>query len=386
VSSTVPLRLADPLAFLERVTALTDDLRARVAAQRENQIAMARVLAELDAIDGWCLLGCVSVGEYAERIGLSAEEGRTLAGFGRGIAASPLLEQQVRDGKITVVAAGLIGDVLADASMLRPEDDWIGWAQSETTKSIRRRVQRRREDVRAGDTPTVPIFVYVKPTARDDFERARVVASRKAERALSPGETFETIVDHYLDCFDEDRIGPGKRRVPHTSLVEGRYVPMATKREVFERQKGQCAVPLCDNTIFLQLAHLVPHASGGHREADNLLLLCTMHHFLFDHGDIRLEGTASSPRFFDKEGRGLTRRFDPPPRAPPPTGGAATNQTDEESSRAPARAVPDPAEPDARPEVPEPPLLGDDAEPPSTRNGSDRHDPEPSDGDGAGPP
>ncbi len=62
------------------------------------------------------------------------------------------------------------------------------------------------------------------------------------------------------------------------------------------------------NVHDLEKAHIVAHASGGHREADNLILLCSEHHVFFDCGVIRLEGTASSPVFLDREGRNLAER------------------------------------------------------------------------------
>ena len=104
------------------------------------------------------------------------------------------------------------------------------------------------------------------------------------DQVLAESETFETVVDHYLDSFDVDRITPGTRRVGPTTHVEGRYIPMMVRREIYERQGHACAVPLCGNTLFLQHAHIQAHACGGSREADNLILVCSFHHMLFDHG------------------------------------------------------------------------------------------------------
>ena len=201
--------------------------------------------------------------------------------------------------------------MLADPALIRDEDDWIGWAQAETTKKLRDRVRRRREEVRLGDEPACPLTVFVRVKARDDFHRARAIASRRAGRALTHGETFETLLDHYLEAFDDDRVKPGERRCPPTSLVDGRYVPMAVRREIFERQGHECAVPFCNHTMFLEMAHLWAHASGGDREADNLVLLCSLHHFFLDSGSIKLVGTAAHPQFFDSQGEDMAKRYDP---------------------------------------------------------------------------
>ena len=163
------------------------------------------------------------------------------------------------NGKVTVAAASCVAAVLAKPEMLRPDDDWIGWAQSESTRTLRARIRRRQEEVRIGDEPPCPLTVHIRARARDDFDRARAIASRRAGRAVTQGETFETVVGHYLDTFDEDRVSPGKRRSPPTALVNGRHVPVSVRREIFERQGRACAAPYCDHALFLEMAHLWAH-------------------------------------------------------------------------------------------------------------------------------
>ena len=305
-SSSVPL---DP------ALALRDEFDAAVKARRDAELRCARVLAQIGDTRAWEQFGCASVGEFGERNGLAADEARALLDLGRAIRTSPLLEQQVIAGRITVAAASCVAAVLAQSDLLREEDDWIGWAQSETVRSLRRRVRRRREEVRIGEGPACPISVLVSAKGRDDFDRAREIASHRAGRALTHGETFETVVDHYLNTFDEDRVAPGQRRTPPIpadgSRRRSRYVPMAVRREIYERQGHECAVPFCGHTMFLEKAHLVAHASGGDREADNLVLLCSTHHWFLDSGSIKLAGTAAKPQFFDSQGQDMAKRLDP---------------------------------------------------------------------------
>lgn len=296
---------------LARALALVGDLDAALRARREAELRCARVLAELGEHRTWEVFGCASVGEFGERHGIAAAEARALFDLGRAIRTNPLLEREVADGRVTVAAAACVAEALADPALLRAEDDWIGWARTESTKRLRDRIRRRREEVRIGDEPACALTVFVRATGRDAFQRARAIASRRAGRALTHGETFETVVDHYLESFDVDRVTPRDRRCPPTALVDGRYVPMAVRREIFERQGHACAVPFCSNTMFLEMAHLWAHASGGDREADNLVLLCSLHHFFLDSGSITLAGTAAKPTFFDRRGHDLAERHDP---------------------------------------------------------------------------
>jgi hypothetical protein len=132
-----------------------------------------------------------------------------------------------------------------------------------------------------------------------------------------------------------------------TACVEGRYVPMAVRREIYERQGRRCAIPMCEHTLFLELAHVVPHASGGSREADNLILLCSSHHIMFDLGSFTLSGTAAQPVFLLKDGRDYGKRYEPggdcssqPGPAPPGAALSSRGPPPEHEPRSPLPASP----------------------------------------------
>ena len=282
--------------------------RAAVADRRDAELRCAHLLARLGDGRLWESLGCANVGEFGERFGIAAVEARALLDLGRALRLHPDLEREIRCGDVTVAAAACVSEVLTQPAMVRPDDDWRGWARSDSLRTLRRRVRERREQVRIGNEPACAVTVFVRSDARDDFARAREIASSRAGRTLTHGETFETVVDHFLDSFDFARVMPGTRRAADTRSYRSRYVPMAVRREIFARQGFRCAVPFCDHSMFLEKSHLVAHASGGHREADNLILLCSVHHTFFDCGLIRMEGTACKPVFRDREGWDLADR------------------------------------------------------------------------------
>ena len=232
-----------------------------------------------------------------------------LAGVGRALIEMPQMEEKLRSGRIPLESAAVVGDVTSNPALLRENDDWAGWAEKESVRVLRNRMKRRVEENRSGPEPVVPILAYVRESARNGFKRARELASTKASHKLTEGETLETLIDHYLNSFDPDRVKGGRRRVEDTATVKGRYVPVSIQRELDDRQGHRCAVPFCDNSIFLEKAHIVAHASGGSREADNLILLCSLHHWMLDEGWIRLRGTASSPIFIDPQGRDIANRL-----------------------------------------------------------------------------
>jgi hypothetical protein len=297
---------------------------AGLARMRDGAIDAAKALVAVEQAGHFVFEGCASIGEFGERHGASAWETRYLLGLGRAMAASPGVEERFREGRVPLPSASLLGLVLADASLARPGDDWVGWAETESERTFRRRVNRRVEEVRLGEQAAVALTFFVSKKGRDDFARARAIASRKADRLLTDGETLERVVDHFLATFDPRRRREASRRLPHTAGVRGRYVPAQVQREVAARDDDRCAVPFCDHDIFLQNAHVVPHAEGGDREARNLLRLCSRHHRMFDLGQLRLLGSPEQPVFVDAAGRRLDGRApDGPPRAtgPPPEGG-----------------------------------------------------------------
>ena len=63
--------------------------------------------------------------------------------------------------------------------------------------------------------------------------------------------------------------------------AHGRHVPAAVKRQVWERDGGQCAFigtdGRCSERGFLEIHHVIPFADGGPATLDNLQLRCRAH-------------------------------------------------------------------------------------------------------------
>ncbi|MHC5011554.1 MAG: HNH endonuclease [Planctomycetota bacterium] len=276
------------------------------AALRDLQFSLARDFARVDACAHFIYEGCASVVEYGMKRGYSALETRFFVDLGHALAASPDLEERIRAGRIAIEAASTIGRIYRVPSLLRPGDDWLAYAQNDSIRSLRRRIRARLEEARQEKSGVVEVSVFVTARTKDEFERARVVASRKARQTLTDGQAFARVVTHYLDTFDPLRRKPRQvRSRPTSGASRGRYVPAGVRRTVRQRAGDRCEVAGCENTIHLQFAHRVPHAEGGERDADNLFLLCTTHHTLYDAG--RLDPRdCLRPRTAPVNGRGHT--------------------------------------------------------------------------------
>jgi hypothetical protein len=259
-----------------------------------SKLRLAQALVQLEEHRHYVFEGCASVVEFAARRGFSPREVRELVLLGRACRADPRVADKVRAGKILSEAASVVGRILGEPCFIKESDDWLLWAESDSVGELRRRVRRRIEEVTQEEV-VVPLHLEVTVRSREDFDRARTIASRKAGKSLSEGQTLGVVVDDYLGRHDPMRQKPGKRRLPSTSEIKGsRTIPADVQRAIRKRAKDRCEIEGCVNDLFLEFAHVsLPHSAGGGREVGDLALLCHRHHTLLDAGEFRLEVDAA---------------------------------------------------------------------------------------------
>lgn len=241
-------------------------------------------------------LGFASVGELAEELGLSAREGRMLCALGRALEGWPGLEERVRDGRCNPEKGAAFARLLDVPAAVRPGDDWLGAAEEEPTTEFLRRVGGRVEETLRG-VPVERLSFWVSQGGMADFRHCRALASRRAQRRLSRGETLEVVAARFLEAEDPLRAGKRRRRAGATAGTPGRHVPAEVRRAVLGRARSRCEFPRCGLDTWLDFAHLRAHRHGGSREADNLLLLCGVHHRALDAGLLRVRVEGGRLRF-----------------------------------------------------------------------------------------
>jgi 5-methylcytosine-specific restriction endonuclease McrA len=287
---------------------------------RRTQIEVARTLVAVAVQERHAFCGHATVEQLGAAMGYGEEETRALRLVGEALALMPELEELLLEGDLSLADVETIGslarvpELRADLECAGEPDEacaiqrarWIALARRLPAKEFRRLVKRRIAEARS----RVPMITLVTPISLDveqDIDRARIIASRKAERTLSRGETIGEAVRHYLDCFDPLL----RREAPAGSVRNGasgavdaafdpskRKLPAATQRLVRRRARDRCEYDGCTNAIHLQFAHIVPHSQGGARDEGNIVLLCTRHHFMLDARIIGFGGwRADQPRF-----------------------------------------------------------------------------------------
>jgi len=296
------------------------EFREVAAEKRRLALRGARAVQELVRTGAHLRAGAASIGHFAEMNGLSAYEARELVELGRAVAATPTLEVEVSSGTIPVASAAVLGQIAAEPEIVRPDDRWVEWAKSKSTRDFRRLFSRRRDEARAGESVTM-LTAYVTTAVRENLDRACALTSRRAHEPHTLGQTLGVVVGDWLDTHDPLRAKPGTRRLPSTSEIPGsRYVPAEVDRQLRARSLDRCSVPLCTSERWLHRSHRVPHRDGGDREAEQLDLLCDYHHRLYEAGLLRIEGPAAAPTFTDAIGNRIDERH---PFAGSASGGAA---------------------------------------------------------------
>jgi len=269
-----------------QVPGIDERLTRRIGELRDLQFAIARDLAEVDETCHFAFSGCASVVEYATRHGFGIAEARRLTNLGKTLSAAPEAEARIRGGGISIDSAAIVGRILGCPTMLRDGDDWLASAAREPMRVLRRLVRERFELHAQGDGDLEEVSVFVCERTRDEFMRAREVASLEAGEPLTEGQTFARVVRFYLEKRDPlCRLGAARRVGDTRSMPESRYIPAAVRRAVHVRSGGGCEVPGCQHRLVgLQFAHRSPHALGSGREVDDIGLLCGRHHTLYDAG------------------------------------------------------------------------------------------------------
>jgi hypothetical protein len=274
---------------------------------RREDVVRARGFAQVDASHHYVFHGCAGIGEYGIRIGFGSRQAREYAAAGRVLECCPGAEAMLLDGSMCVSTLAIIEPLFTDPA-LRPRDERgestpneaiLAWARVRPDRDLRRYVHRRREEARVGGQ-TVARTLHLSSRGADDLDRTQVLVSRTERRAVSLSEAAERAFRHFVEKQDLLEKRPRRRRMaPMHARPDGsrlsRAVANEVRRALMAKHGDACAIRHCENRIWLENAHHVPHARGGGNELPDQDRLCTLHHRMKDHGEIRWVPDATWP-------------------------------------------------------------------------------------------
>jgi hypothetical protein len=137
-----------------------------------------------------------------------------------------------------------------------------------------------------------PVIVPLSPErykiqftmSKETHEKLRRVQDliRHAIPNGDPSAVFDRALTALLRELERRKFAAAKRpRATEPAPTMSRHVPAAVKRQVWNRDSGQCAFVgsngRCAETGFLEYHHVMPYADGGETSVENLELRCRPH-------------------------------------------------------------------------------------------------------------
>ncbi len=121
-------------------------------------------------------------------------------------------------------------------------------------------------------------------SAAADHSRAKYQIRATICPSCERGAPLDRVDVQRAEC-DAQRIGPDQRAKQD--------IPPKTRRFVFHRDGGKCVVPGCRAKRFLDVHHIITRADGGGHDAENLVVMCSLHHRELHAGAFAMVGPAS---------------------------------------------------------------------------------------------
>lgn len=322
--------------MIDRFRALSDDaLSAKLDVCFDNESrATARViacLAEFDRRRLYLAQGCSSLyGFCLQRYKLSEYAAYNRIEAARAARRFPLIFAMLESGELSLTAISLLSRHLTESN----HQDVLIEARHKTAREVERIVARLNpkpdvpSSIRKTPAPRSAVALLPSVDASDSNEtstaadiriqRADVASARPAViKPLAP-ETYK--IQFTVSRHTHDRLRRTQDLMRHTlpdgdvavifdralslllsdlerrrfSLVSrprrnggkgdgsgSRHIPAEVRRQVWERDKGQCAFEgthgRCQETGLLELHHVKPFAAGGEATEENIELRCRAH-------------------------------------------------------------------------------------------------------------
>ncbi len=291
---------------------LVSRLHAICARSRRSDVQLIVHLIEVEARSLHLTVACPSLYDFCvRRLGMSGSASQRRIVVARLARRFPSLLGHLRSGKVHLSHVIALRDHLTEANV----EELVEAASGKTTQELEVIIAARfpRPDVRQAleDLPAAGPglsgssgrFGRLKPLSErrcllqvsiSTELRAKLERARDLMRHRNPTGDLEAILDAALDVLlakiEKERLGKaasprGKDGHAHPGPTKAGYVPRAVRREVFERDGGQCTFVdahdrRCPTQAFLEIDHIQSRALGGSDDAANLRLLCRAHNRL----------------------------------------------------------------------------------------------------------
>jgi hypothetical protein len=266
-------------------------LRIADLARREHcaLVDLLLALAEFDRLAVCRQLGFASLFDFLHgEVGLSRGSAYYRQVAARLVGQFPEVAEPLRDGRLCISNVVQLAKVMTDENRAEVMPQFFHCAKEEAKQVV---------------APREPAPVDAHPVARDLIqpEGARPVLEvrRTVVEPLTGQESrmHITVSPAFLTLLKKARAGQGHVQPGATDeqvltaalelLIEKQEkrkasVPAKVKREVKERDRGECQWPLasggmCGSVVRVEIDHVVPRGRGGPSTVENCRILCKPH-------------------------------------------------------------------------------------------------------------
>ncbi|MBX3172309.1 MAG: HNH endonuclease [Candidatus Eremiobacteraeota bacterium] len=288
------------------------------------RVLLGRLLLAIGRTDAYLEHGCSSAVHYGIlQLGLPPKEARRLICIARELESLPYLRQSANQGQIEW---SKLREVVRVATP-ETEREWGRLCRVRTYAEIENLVARSERGEIPADQPTrsgprSELRCHFEPDQMAVLERGLQLMCQLAGRALSMAEAIELLFAEKLaeHAVDEqqleqvrleatrdlgwsDVINAGTESCPGQAEIaivnpKSRVPTKAQRRKILRRDGHQCAVPGCENSLWLDTHHIIYYAQGGLTVPENMITLCTKCHRNVHENRLQIVGSASRGLLF----------------------------------------------------------------------------------------
>jgi len=263
---------------------LIDSLKKARSEERALQCYSLAMIAEVERRMLFAEAGYPSLFQYlVSALGYSEASSLKRIQVSRLLSRFPEIYNLLNDGTISMTALMKLAPHLKQSNF----HETLNQALGKSVREIERMIagisteKAKPDQIRAIDQSLLSFHF----TADKEFEELL----RKAKAKLShkfPKAKLKDIFGEALNALLEDT--PKKKRsvLPKKLSTHSRYIPVAIKDEVWERDQAQCSYvspdgKACGSIHFLEWDHAIPFCLGGRSDdVENIRLLCRTHNRL----------------------------------------------------------------------------------------------------------
>ena len=301
------------------------DRQLRTIAKRRGALDCdeAMLLCEAARHEVWRRVGNLSLFEYLEEVlGYGPKSARERIRIATALEEMPELADALASGELSYSAVRELTRVATPDT----EREWIDAVRGKNLRQVEELVGKHQKGDRPGDpedpslAPRVVSF-KVRPATLELLRQvqrqladehggqleddalvealcnALLAGSEAADHGRAKFQIRATICPSCeraapLDRVDVQRAECDAQRIGSDQRAK-QDIPPNTRRFVFHRDGGKCVVPGCRAKRFLDVHHIIARADGGSHDAENLVVLCSLHHRELHAGAFTITGPAS---------------------------------------------------------------------------------------------